>query len=177
MKKKEKTVCQIIRFRSNIDTFLVSIEKFARFNKYITINPSPFLNITYCTHSWVVDSIVCCTQQIFSYTKGLNILMAERAIYPWHHLFVGVLTLLKENSENYRSDVIHKITHSNPTLFQSYTLPTLLSSNPTLFQSYTLPILHPSNRSYTLPIFHSSNLTLFQSYTLPILHSYNPTIL
>ena len=32
MKKKEKTVCQIIRFRGNIDTFLVSIEKFARFN-------------------------------------------------------------------------------------------------------------------------------------------------
>ena len=31
MKKKEKTVCQIIRFRGNIDTFLVSIEKFARF--------------------------------------------------------------------------------------------------------------------------------------------------
>ena len=32
MKKKEKTVCQIIRFRGNIDTFLVSIEKFARFD-------------------------------------------------------------------------------------------------------------------------------------------------
>ena len=32
MKKKEKTVCQIIRFRGNIDTFLVLIEKFARFN-------------------------------------------------------------------------------------------------------------------------------------------------
>ena len=43
MKKKEKTVCQIIRFRGNIDTFLVSIEKFARFSyqyeaKYVLIH-------------------------------------------------------------------------------------------------------------------------------------------
>ena len=44
----------------------------------------------------------------------------------------------KKNSKSYRSGVIHKITHSNPTLFQSYTLPILHSSNPTLFQSYTL---------------------------------------
>ena len=36
-----------------------------------------------------------------------------------------------KNSKNYRSDVIHKITHSNPTPIQSYTLPTLHSSNPT----------------------------------------------
>ena len=56
-----------------------------------------------------------------------------------------------KNSENYRSDVIHKITHSHPTPFQSYTLPILHSSNPTPFQYYTLPILH------------SSYLTLFQS--------------
>ena len=32
MKKKEKTVCQIIRFRGNIDTFLVSIDEFASYN-------------------------------------------------------------------------------------------------------------------------------------------------
>ena len=31
-------------------------------------------------------------------------------------------TSQNKNSKNYRSDVIHKITHSNPTLFQSYTL-------------------------------------------------------
>ena len=29
MKKKEKTVCQIIRFRGNIETFIVSIDLFA----------------------------------------------------------------------------------------------------------------------------------------------------
>ena len=28
MKKKEKTVCQIIRFRGNIEAFLVSIDLF-----------------------------------------------------------------------------------------------------------------------------------------------------
>ena len=57
-------------------------------------------------------------------------------------------------SENYRSDVIHKITHSNTTTFQFYTLSILHSTNPTLFQSYTL-------QSYTLPISHSSNPTPF----------------
>ena len=85
-----------------------------------------------------------------------------------------------KNSKNYRSDVIHKITHSNPTPFQSYTLPILHSSNPTPFKSYTLPILHPLNltlfQSYTLPILHPSNLTPFQSYTLPILHSSYATL-
>ena len=111
--------------------------------------------------------------------------------------------IVMKNSKNYRSDVIQKITHSNPTPFQSYTLPILHSSNPTLFQcnpilfqsytlpilhssnpkpiqSYTLPILHPLNltpfRSYSLPILHFCNLTLFRSYTLPILHSSNPTL-
>ena len=34
MKKKEKTVCQIIRFRGKIDTFLVSIDEFSSFNNY-----------------------------------------------------------------------------------------------------------------------------------------------
>ena len=29
MKKKEKTVCQIIRFRGKIEAFLVSIDEFA----------------------------------------------------------------------------------------------------------------------------------------------------
>ena len=48
----------------------------------------------------------------------------------------------KKNSKNYRSGVIHKITHSNSTLFQFYTLPILHSSNPTPFQSHTLPVLH-----------------------------------
>ena len=86
-------------------------------------------------------------------------------------------TTTTKNSENYRSDVIHKITHSNPTpFFQCYTLPILHSSNPTLFQSYTytLQILNPF-QSHTLQISHSSNLTLFQSYTLPILHPSNFT--
>ena len=69
-----------------------------------------------------------------------------------------------KNSKNYRSDVIHKITHSNPTLFQSYTFLILHSYNPTLLQSYTLPILHPSNP------------TPFQSYTLTIIHPSNPTL-
>ena len=50
--------------------------------------------------------------------------------------------ILPKNSENYRSDVIHKITHSNPTPFQSYTL--------------TLPILHSSNTTH----FHSHSFTL-----------------
>ena len=73
-----------------------------------------------------------------------------------------------KNSKNYRSDVIHKITHSNTTHLQFYTLSILHSTNPTLFQSYTL-------QSYTLPISHSSNPTLFQSYTLSILYPFNPT--
>ena len=34
MKKKEKTVCQIIRFRGNIETFIVSIDLFASSNSY-----------------------------------------------------------------------------------------------------------------------------------------------
>merc|ERR1739836_115541 len=87
--------------------------------------------------------------------------------WKWHQLDFGPTFThfyLLKNSKNYRSGVIHNITHSNPTLFQSYTLPFLHSSNPTLFQSYTLPILHPSNptpfQSYTLPILHFSNLTL-----------------
>ena len=50
MKKKEKTVCQIIRFRGNIDTFLVSIEKFARFNIYAIS-----LNYLHTNISWNVD--------------------------------------------------------------------------------------------------------------------------
>ena len=33
MKKKEKTVCQIIRFRGKIEAFLVSIDEFAISNK------------------------------------------------------------------------------------------------------------------------------------------------
>ena len=34
MKKKEKTVCQIIRFRGKIEAFLVSIDEFAISTKY-----------------------------------------------------------------------------------------------------------------------------------------------
>ena len=33
MKKKEKTVCQIIRFRGKIEAFFVSIDEFATSNK------------------------------------------------------------------------------------------------------------------------------------------------
>ena len=101
------------------------------------------------THIWHTACQVICGQNI---TKSINIIC--------------------KNSENYRSDVIHKITlqHSfNPTPFQSYILLILHSSNPTLFQSYTL-------QSYTLPILHSPNLTFFQSYTLPTLHSSIPTL-
>ena len=36
MKKKEKTVCQIIRFRGKIEAFLVSIDEFAISSIYIT---------------------------------------------------------------------------------------------------------------------------------------------
>ena len=56
-----------------------------------------------------------------------------------------------KKSKNYRSGLIHNITHSNSTLFQYCTLPILHPSNPTLFQSYTLPILHPSNSTHTPP--------------------------
>ena len=40
MKKKEKMVCQIIRFRGKIETFLVSIDGFASstFNSFNTFN-------------------------------------------------------------------------------------------------------------------------------------------
>ena len=37
MKKKEKTVCQIIRFRGKIEAFLVSIDEFAISN-YLTVS-------------------------------------------------------------------------------------------------------------------------------------------
>ena len=86
----------------------------------------------------------------------------------------------KKNSKNYRSDVIHKITHSNPTPFQSYTFPSLHTFTFTLFHSYTLSLLHSFTltpfQSYTLPILHSSNSTLFQSNTLQIIHPSNPTL-
>ena len=68
------------------------------------------------------------------------------------HSHEPVSTALKK-SKNYRSDIIHNITHSNPSPFQSYTLPILHSSNPTLFQSYTLPILHPSILTLNLILF------------------------
>ena len=95
--------------------------------------------------------------------------------------FIWILSSsLTKNSKNYRSDVIHKMTHSNPTPFQSYTLPILHSPNLTFFQSYTLQILHSYNpklfQSYTLPILHSSNPTLLQFYTLPISHYSNLTL-
>ena len=88
-------------------------------------------------------------------------------------------TGISKNSKNYRSDVIHNITHSNSTPFQFFTLSILHNSNPTPFQSYMLTILH--FQSYilpilNLPIFHISNPTLFQSCTLPILHPSNPTL-
>ena len=34
MKKKEKTVCQIIRFRGKIEAFFVSIDEFATSSEY-----------------------------------------------------------------------------------------------------------------------------------------------
>ena len=37
MKKKEKTVCQIIRFRGKIETFLVSIDEFPSFSESATL--------------------------------------------------------------------------------------------------------------------------------------------
>ena len=42
MKKKEKTVCQIIRFRGKIEAFLVSIDEFAISSIY-KASLSPFL--------------------------------------------------------------------------------------------------------------------------------------
>ena len=36
MKNKEKTVCQIIRFRGKIEAFLVSIEEFSSFISHIS---------------------------------------------------------------------------------------------------------------------------------------------
>ena len=75
---------------------------------------------------------------------------------------------LKNINSNYRSDVNHKITHS-------HILIVINPTNPTFFQSYTLPISHSSNPTLFRPVLHSSNLTLFQSYTLPILHSNTPT--
>ena len=82
------------------------------------------------------------------------------------NIFIVVPRVTK-NSKKYISDIIYKITHSNPTTFQSYTLPILHSSNLTLFHSHILPILHPSNptlfKCYTLPILHSSNSALLQS--------------
>ena len=98
------------------------------------------------------------------------------------HILYKAYTKLGKKFRNYRSDVIHKIKHSNTTPFQFYTLPILHSSNPTLFQSYTLPILHFTNpspshfQSYTLLILHPSNFILFQSYIHPILHSSNLTL-
>ena len=94
----------------------------------------------------------------------------------------------EKNSENHRSDVIHKITsctlpilHSfSPTPFQSYTLPILPSSYHTLFLSHTLTMLDSSNctlfQFYTYPILQSSNLTFFQSETLILLHPSNSTL-
>ena len=35
MKKKEKTVCKIIRFQGKIETFFVSIDEFASSNKHM----------------------------------------------------------------------------------------------------------------------------------------------
>ena len=45
MKKKEKTVCQIIRFRGKIETFLVSIDDFSSSNN----NPT---DICYAGGCW-----------------------------------------------------------------------------------------------------------------------------
>ena len=47
MKKKEKTVCKIIRFRGKIETFLVSIDGFASstFNSFNTFNTFNTFNI------------------------------------------------------------------------------------------------------------------------------------
>ena len=133
------------------------------------------------------------------FANGNNLTFVHQTL-AWNLREKKLTAIPSKNSKNYGSDVIHKITHSNPTLFQSYTFLILHSYNPTLLQSYTLPILHPSNptlsilhpsnptpsnfslfQSYTLPILHfpilhSSNVTLFQSYTLPILHSPNPTL-
>ena len=74
-----------------------------------------------------------------------SVLAADSSIFP--------NVVVEKNSKNCRSDVIHKITHSNPTPFKSYTLPILHSSNPTPFQLYILTILL------------SSNLSLLQSHT------------
>ena len=38
MKKKEKTVCQIIRFRGKIEAFLVSIDEFATSSYYVRVS-------------------------------------------------------------------------------------------------------------------------------------------
>ena len=65
---------------------------------------------------------------------------------------------LKNKNSNYRSDVNHKITHS-------HILIVINPTNPTFFQSYTLPISHSSNPTLFRPVLHSSNLTLFQSNT------------
>ena len=44
MKKKVKTVCQIIRFRGKIEAFLVSIEEFSSFRSnpmsYVLLSPN-----------------------------------------------------------------------------------------------------------------------------------------
>ena len=54
-----------------------------------------------------------------------------------------------KNSENYRSDVIHKITHSNPTPFQTYTLPILHSSKLTFFQIHRFCKICLSEEKFT----------------------------
>ena len=89
-----------------------------------------------------------------------NILQSIMTVLVAENNIRNTNIVTNKNSENYRSDVIHKITHSKPTPFQFYTLSILHS----LFKSYTF-------QSYTRPILHS-----FQSYTLPILHSPNLTL-
>ena len=52
MKKKEKTVCQIIRFRGKIEAFLESIDEFASFSTDTCMLKSIY-TIHIHTDSWI----------------------------------------------------------------------------------------------------------------------------
>ena len=61
MKKKEKTVCQIIRFRGKIEAFFISIDEFAissTFTLYVIIVMHYVLLLTYL-HSAFAFNFIC----------------------------------------------------------------------------------------------------------------------
>ena len=99
----------------------------------------------------------------------------QRFIYSFNFnrsgpLSTALVKKLNKNSKNYRSDLIHKITHSNPTPFQSYTLSILHFSNPTHQHTNTPTHQHtntPTHQHTNTPTHQHTNTSTHQHTNSP----------